>query len=119
MRIMWKHPLVLSVFGCLIAVSPAQIKNAAAYREKELKAAETSLKEAKKGAEAAGKRMTDMERQHGQNQLEIEELKKETLNFQAQLEKVIANIAGYQENIKDLMKTTGALRELHILVTFH
>ena len=32
-------------------ISLAQIKNAAAYREKELKAAENGLKEAKKNAE--------------------------------------------------------------------
>jgi len=88
-----------------------RIKNAAAYREKELKAAETSLKEAKKGAEAAKKRMTDMEHQHGQNKLEIEELTKETTNFRAQLEKVVANIAAYRENIEELIKTTDETKE--------
>ena len=67
------------------------------------------MKEAKKGAEAASKRMTDMERQHGQNRLEIEELRKETVNFQEQLEKVVANVAAYKENIQDLIKTTGQL----------
>ena len=67
------------------------------------------MKDAKKSAEAAKKRMTDMEHQHGQNALEIEELKKEMIEFQTQLEKVIENIAAYQENIKDLAKTTGTL----------
>ena len=65
------------------------------------------MKEAKKGAEAAKKRMTDMEHQHGQNKLEIEELAKETANFRLQLEKVVANIAAYRENIQELIKTTG------------
>lgn len=88
-----------------------KIKNAAAYREKELKAAESRLKEAKKSAEAANKRMTDMERQHGQNQLEIEELQKETVEFQAQLEKVIANIAAFKENIEDLKKSTDETKQ--------
>ena len=58
--------------------------------------------------------MTDMERQHGQNRLEIEELRKETVNFQEQLEKVVANVAAYKENIQDLIKTTGQLSSTSI-----
>ena len=60
-----------------------------------------------------------MERQHGQNNLEVEELKKEILNFQTQLEKVVENIASYQENIKDLMKTTGVFHSQNFLYRVH
>ncbi|XP_076874633.1 structural maintenance of chromosomes protein 2 [Brachyhypopomus gauderio] len=98
-----------------------KMKNAAAEREKELKAAQSRLNEAKSRADAFHKRLKEAQQEADAVALELEELKREQAGYKQQIEAVDEATKAIQEQIAamsvEVAANKDAVRRAHEQLT--
>ncbi|TRY64725.1 hypothetical protein DNTS_030152 [Danionella cerebrum] len=87
------------------------MKNAAAEREKELKAAQQKLNQAKSKADAFNKRLKVKQQEADAVTLELEELKREQTGYEHQIQAVDEALKSIQEQIDHMTTEVAATKE--------
>ncbi|XP_062375565.1 structural maintenance of chromosomes protein 2 [Sardina pilchardus] len=85
-----------------------KMKNKEAEREKELKAAQKSLNEAKSKADAYNKKLKEQQQEVDTASLELEDLKREQAGYQQQIEAVDEAMKAIQEQIDAMSEAVAA-----------
>ncbi|XP_030644090.1 structural maintenance of chromosomes protein 2 [Chanos chanos] len=88
-----------------------KMKNAEAEREKELKAAQQRLNQAKSKADAYHKKLKERQQEASAVGLELEELKREQAGYEQQIQAVDEAIAAIQEQIDAMATEVSANKE--------
>ncbi|TRZ00315.1 hypothetical protein DNTS_008592, partial [Danionella cerebrum] len=88
-----------------------KMKNAAAEREKELKAAQQKLNQAKSKADAFNKRLKVKQQEADAVTLELEELKREQTGYEHQIQAVDEALKSIQEQIDHMTTEVAATKE--------